>query len=441
MREKELWKNVLSSLETELSKARIATFFRGAELGSLEGGRARILCPNRLSAEHLRSRYGKQITKALSLLSGQPCRVSFEVTQVIPPKKPEELGPIFKTRREESLFSSYTFENFVVGLSNQMAERAASVVAEKPGQLHNPLFIYSKVGLGKTHLLHAIGNAIKAEDPESEVLYCPAERFTNELIRAIQDRRSTASFHRKFRSVDVLLVDDIQFLAGREATQEEFFNTFNELYLAQKQIVLTSDRNPNEIPRLEERLVSRFSGGMVTDIQGPDLDLRLEILRRKAKEGGMSFGEEVLLALAEQVSGNIRQLEGSLHQLLSLTLAKNIAPSPELVESLSQNLPRPRAFITPEEIIKIVCRRFSLEEEILCSSQRTKEITLPRQISAYLLRNLGQLSLQRIGELLGGRDHSTIRSGLKKIEKELPQNPSLRHQVEAVRGEILGENS
>ncbi|OGC54714.1 chromosomal replication initiator protein DnaA [candidate division WWE3 bacterium RIFCSPHIGHO2_01_FULL_48_15] len=439
MQEKEIWKNTLSSLETELSKAVVGTFFRGTELGFLENGIAKILCLNRLSADYLRARYGEAVEAKLSDITGREWSLSFEVKPTTV-QKPKELGPIFRTSSHDGLFPSYTFENFVVGLSNQLAAGIAQAVSAKPGQLHNPLFLHSRVGLGKTHLMHAIGNAVKQTQPDAEILYCPAERFTNELISAIQDRRSTASFRRKYRSVDVLLVDDIQFLAGREASQEEFFNTFNELYLSGRQVILTSDRNPTEIQKLEERLVSRFSGGMVADIQEPDLDLRLAILKRKAKEREVDIPGETLFALADQLSGNIRQLEGALNQLLTVALAQNTPPSAELAATLGQNVIR-QEVRGPEEIISAVARRFQVDLINLRSGKRTKENVFARQVAAHFLRTVGQLSLKKIGELLGGRDHSTILHGLKKVELELSRNPILRNQIDAVRVEILGKTS
>lgn len=435
MDKKEIWKNVLSCLEAELSKPTIAAFFGHTELGSFESGVAKVLCPSHLSAEYLKTRYQKLITEVLGDLSGQSCRVSFEI-KPLPPTKSQTLGPIFKTREQDGLVPSYTFENFVIGFSNQLAVSVAQVVTENPGKLHNPLFLHSSVGLGKTHLLHAIGHAIKEQDQEATVLYSPTERFTNEMVRAIQDRRSMSSFRKKFRSVDVLLVDDTQFLAGRVATQEEFFNTFNELYLAGKQIILTSDRRPSEIKQLEDRLVSRFSGGMVIDIQEPDLDMRAEILRRKAAARGANLQEETILLLAEQISGSVRQLEGVLNQLLTIAAAQNTVPSPELVNGVLASLPQPKRFISPEGILTAVCQKFNLKPEVLRSPKRTKEVVRPRQITAYLLRNLSQISLQQIGELLGGRDHSTILHSLGKIEEELTRDPFLRSQVEALRAEL-----
>lgn len=438
MNTKEIWHNLLLSLETELSKPTIATFFGETELVSLENGRARLLCPSRLSLEHLRTRYEEKIREALRTVSGQSCELTFEV-KPLAPSRIQELGPIFKTADQTGLVGSYTFKNFVIGLSNQLAVSVAQAVVEKPGQLHNPLFLYSGVGLGKTHLLHAIGNQIKESAPEARVLYASAERFTSELIRAIQDRRTTASFRKRFRSIDVLLIDDIQFLAGREATQEEFFNTFNELYLSGKQIIMTSDRRPTEIQRLEQRLVSRFAGGVVADIQEPDLDMRAEILRQKAVARGVNLQEDVIFTLAEKIEGSIRQLEGTLNQLLAIASTQKISPSTELARGILQNRAPVARFVSPQEVINIVCRHFNINPEELCSAKRSQEVVLPRQIAAYLIRKINRASLNQIGQLMGGRDHSTILYGIEKIEKEIPESRFLQNQVESIRGEILGK--
>jgi len=439
MYEKDIWNNVLTFLETDLSKATIATFFGGTELSSLENGKAKILCPSRLSLEHLKMRYGGMIAEALRTTSGKECEPIFEL-KPLAPSKVQELGPIFRNIEQTGLTSSYTFENFVIGISNQLAVSVAKAVVERPGQLHNPFFLYSGVGLGKTHLLHAIGNRIKEVNPEVRVLYSPAEHFTAELIRAIQDRRTTASFRKKFRAIDVLLIDDIQFLAGREATQEEFFNTFNELYLAGKQIILTSDRHPNEIQKLEQRLVSRFAGGMVADIQEPDVDMRAAILREKASARGAVLQEDVILTLAEKIQGSIRQLEGTLNQLLTVAATQGISPSAELARGLLRSCAPAEQVISSQDALTVVCRRFDVKREDICSAKRVQEIVVPRQVASYILRKINGASLNQIGCILGGRDHSTILHGIRKVEENLKKNPFLQNQVESICGEILGKN-
>lgn len=436
---KKVWKEILIFLEGDLSKAILGTFFEGTELASLEDGKALILCPSRLSLEHLKNRSAEKLAGAIRHVCGQDYFLSFEV-RPLPNPGLQEL-PIFKTTVTQGLVSSYNFSNFVVGLSNQLAVSVAEAVVEQPGSLHNPFFLYSRVGLGKTHLLHAIGNAFQQKNSDSRIVYASAERFTTEFIRGIQSQQTAASFRRKFRGADVLLIDDVQFLAKKEGSQEELFNTFNELFLAGKQIVFASDRHPTEIKDIEQRLISRLAGGMIADVQEPDLDLRLQILRQKAQARGMPVGEEVLLTLAEQAEGSIRQLEGTLNQLLTIATAKQTAPSSELARAILKSVPASHHFVSPPDVIGTVCRCFNVSREQLCSASREREIVRPRQIAAYLLRQMGDVSLNQIGTLLGGKDHTTILHGLRKIEKELTQNNFLHNQVESMRGEILGKTN
>ncbi len=438
--EVKLWKNTISCLETELSKATIGAFFADTELLSLEEGKAKILCPNGISADYLRNRYKTKIQDTLTTLTGKDYTVSFEVKKVTLPQD-QDLGPIFKSSQNDGLVVSYNFDSFVVGFSNQLAVSVAKAVVEQPGSLHNPLFVHSGVGLGKTHLMHAVGNAIKERNPNAKVLYSPAESFGNALIKAIQTRRPTSSFRKKYRMVDVLLIDDIQFFAGHQSTQEEFFNTFNELHLANKQIVLASDRHPSEIKKLEQRLVSRFSGGMVADMQEPDLDMKIEILRRKAREKGATLKDEVLLQVAEQITGNIRQLEGVLNQILAISASQNLDPTEELVAGVIKNTPCPQKFISTEDIVQSVCDHFGIDLEIMRSKKRSQNIVLTRQVTAYLLRNLSQMSFKDIGEVLGGRDHTTVIHGVEKIEKNLKESPLLKNQINHLRVDILGKTS
>lgn len=433
MHENELWKNALATLEVEVSKANFAAFLSKTKLTSLTEKKTVITCPSSLIAERLKKRYAKMIESALGDLTGKDRQLVFEVCRNhSPPSKTEDLGPLFtQPKNHDGLFPSYTFDNFVVGLSNRLAHTAALAVTHKPGTLHNPLLLYAGVGLGKTHLLHAIGNDIKSKNLEAKIRYCPAESFTNEMIEAIQNQKTTAQFKKGFRSIDLLLVDDIQFLAGREATQEEFFNTFNELYLSGKQVVLTSDRHPQEIKELEARLVSRFSGGMVADIQPPDLDLRIAILRQKAKEQGITLNEEIIFALAEQVAGSIRQLEGTLTQLLLLSQMHHETSPKELVNLVIRNDAHCQtpAVVPPETTLKEICRQFKISKEEITGRRRTKEINRPRQIAMYLLRETTSLSLEKIGELLGGRDHSTVLYGLETIEGKMRNDPLLQNQI------------
>jgi len=438
MNYKETWQSVLTFLERDLSKGVIATFFGTAELAEIGEGRARILCPNRMALEQLRA-HQSQLAEAFRTVCGEDHQFSFEIKPLVN-TLPQDPGTLFHHAPPNGLADSYSFENFVVGISNQLAVGVARAVAEQPGALHNPFFVYSGVGLGKTHLLHAVGNSIKERIPDARIIYASAERFTTEFIRSIQSQQTAASFRRKFRSVDALLIDDVQFLASRTASQEEFFNTFNELYLAGKQIVIASDRHPAEIRDVQQRLVSRFAGGMITDIQEPDLEMRLQILRRKAADQQAQVSEEVLLSLAQKIEGSIRQLEGALHQLVAVARAQQAAPTEELLNAVVKTTMPVNPFITPSDIIGSVCRAYRITADQLCSPKRSREVVLPRQVAAHLLHQISKASSNQIGELLGGKDHSTILHGLGKIEKQLATDEILKNQVESIRGEILGKN-
>ncbi|MEX1061890.1 MAG: chromosomal replication initiator protein DnaA [Patescibacteria group bacterium] len=438
---KEVWKNAISYLETDLSRGVINTFFANTKLTSLENGKAQILCPSKISADYLRRRYSSQISQALKELTEGDWEIEFQISQRVAPVHEAELGPLFSPPTLDGLVSRYTFENFVVGIPNQLAAQVASALVANPGSLPNPLFIHSGVGLGKTHLMHAIGNAIKEQGPKAKILYVGAEQFTNEFIKSVQNSRSAAIFRKKFRAVDLLLVDDVQFFAKREGTQEEFFNTFNELYLAGKQVVLTSDQHPEEIKKLDSRLVSRFCGGVVADIQEPDVDMRLEILKKKVKEQEVRVAEEALLALAQDISGSIRRLEGALNQLLAVATTQRITPTRELAQAVLKSRPQPQKFLEPADVVATTSLRYGVSVEEIKSAKRSKELVLPRQVAAYLLRNLAQLSLSQIGDLLGGRDHTTILHAVQKIEKAQKENSVLQDQIRTLRGEILGKTA
>jgi len=439
METSQLWKNAISYLETDLSRGVLNTFFANTKLVSLDNGKAQIVCPSKITADYLRRRYLPQVSQALKSLTEQDWNVEFQVSQENTPLREAELGPLFTPTALDGLVSRYTFSNFVVGLPNQLASQIASSLVEGTGSSVSPLFIHSGVGLGKTHLIHAIGNAVKERDPQAKILYVGAEQFTNEFIKSVQNSRSAAVFRKRFRAVDLLLVDDVQFFAKREGTQEEFFNTFNELYLAGKPVVLTSDQHPEEIKKLDSRLISRFCGGVVVDIQEPDVDMRFEILKRKVEEREVRIAEETLLELAQEISGSIRHLEGALNQLLAIATTKRIAPTKDLAQAILKSRPRPQKFLKPQDVVAITSAKYGVTVEEVKSAKRVKELVLPRQVAAYLLKNLAQLSLNQIGEILGGRDHTTILHSIKKIENEQKENQILQEQIRTLRGEILGK--
>lgn len=332
-----------------------------------------------------------------------------------------------------ALNANHTFESFIVGNHNRLAHAAATAISERPGDSFNPLFVYGGVGLGKTHLLHAIGNV--ARHKSFRVLYCTSEQFTNELILSIRSQ-STESFRNKYRQVDILLIDDIQFIGGKESTQEEFFHTFNHLHAAGRQVVLSSDRPPKALATLEERLRSRFEGGLQTDISKPDFETRVAILQSKTAKTGMQIDQGVLMLIAERVDSNIRELEGALnHMVLHAKLFRN-ALDVSFAEAVLKNLMPERTLCTPASVIQIVAEYFQLSEEALKSRTRTKEIAHARQVAMYLLREENALSLPSIGEHLGGRDHSTIRHGVEKISNDIEHDEFVRHQIMALQERI-----
>jgi chromosomal replication initiator protein len=327
----------------------------------------------------------------------------------------------------------YTFDRFVVGSNNQLSAAACRAVAEAPARMYNPLFVYGGVGLGKTHLMHAIGHAMLVRDGSKRVAYISSERFTNDLIASIQDGRM-ADFRRRYREVDLLLIDDVHFLGEKERTQEEFFHTFNALHDAQRQIVMTSDRPPKEIPGLEERLVSRFEWGLVADIKPPDYETRVAILRKKATEDQIPLADEVFDFIARNCRSNVRELEGAIIKLLAYSSLTRREITTDLArEALGGVLHEATLSMTPESIRQRVAEVWGVSVDGLSSKKRTKELTVPRQVAMYLIRELADLPLVEIGRLFGGRDHSTVIHSVNKVDEDLANDEALRARVDAIR--------
>jgi chromosomal replication initiator protein len=327
----------------------------------------------------------------------------------------------------------YNFDTFVVGNHNRLAHAAAQSIVEQPGHRFNPLFVYGGVGLGKTHLLHAIGHAMTTLG--MEVLYCSSEQFTNDLISAIR-QQSTVEFRNRYRQVDLLLIDDIQFIGGKESTQEEFFHTFNHLHAGGRQVVISSDRPPKEIATLEARLRSRFEGGLQADISQPDLETRVAILQSKAQSINQTVSIEVLMLIAERVESNIRELEGALNRLIVQASLHNSQLNRAVAEGILDTLVPQRRPREASSVVQIVARHFGLTENDLLGRSRTKEIANARQLAMYLLREENGLSLIHIGDLLGGRDHSTVRHGVEKVAQDIERDEGVRREVVALREKI-----
>jgi chromosomal replication initiator protein len=418
MNAQQAWQAAQGQLQMEMPKAAYDTWVRNAEFVSYEDGSFIVGVPNAYARDWLQSRLSSTVTRLLTGMMNRTVEVRFVVWQN--GQKPIEVVQENAVAIEETDFTlanpclnaRYTFENFVVGPSNRLAHAASLAVAEKPAQAYNPLFLYGGVGLGKTHLLHAIGNHCNRRG--LQVLYVSSEEFTNDLIH---------------RSIDVLLVDDIQFIAGKESTQEEFFHTFNTLHGQNKQIIVSSDRPPKALVTLEERLCSRFEWGLTADIQPPDFETRLAILRSKAERIGRQVPDELIGLIARRVQSNIRELEGGLTRVAAFADLSGLPLTPQLVETaLADLLPR-RSEVQPDEIVRRVAEAFGISEDSMLGRDRSRQIALPRQIAMYLMREEANISLPQIGEVLGGRDHTTIMYGCDKVAEMLEQDDRLRRQV------------
>ncbi|MGI6776169.1 MAG: chromosomal replication initiator protein DnaA [Patescibacteria group bacterium] len=441
MNQNALWENVQEELKIAVSKTNYQALLSSIQLLSLENNVATIGCPSAYLQELVEGRYYSLIKEILDRQTGEKNSLVFTINQR-PKKTPEKMGPLFEKKERKEGFNPktgllpyYNFSSFVVGSSNNFAHAAAQAIVENPGQAYNPFFVWGGVGVGKTHLVQAIGNAIAEKHPDLNILYATAETFTNELVAALQSKTIT-NFKKKYRQVDVLLIDDVQFIAGKEYSQEEFFHTFNFLYLAGRQVVLTSDRRPEEIQPLENRLTSRFMGGLTVDIQSPDYEMRLAILKQKAGEKGFTVPEEVLSFLAQTIESNARELEGALLQLKTRALAENTALTLDFASKFYGRAQKTVQKITPRKVLSQTAKEFSFKIRDLCGKSRQKELVNARHIAMYLLRKDLNLPLMKIGELLGNRDHSTVIHAIEKINQEFTTNETVRHRVVKIRKEL-----
>lgn len=436
------WEAALGQLQLEMPRAAFDTWVRDAELLTYEDGTFIVGVQNAYAKDWLEDRLRSTVTRVLTGISGRSADVRFVVwhddsddEEQTPVMSLPQVVPQKKEISNTSLISKYSFESFVVGPSNRLAAAAAQAVAENPARAYNPLFLYGGVGLGKTHLLHAIGNACEGTGLQS--LYVSSEEFTNDLINAIRSRK-TAAFRDRYRRIDVLLIDDIQFIAGKESTQEEFFHTFNTLHGQDKQLVISSDRPPKALVTLEERLRSRFEWGLTADIQAPDFETRLAILCSKSERAGRRVPSDFLEIIAKRVQSNIRELEGALNRVYAFSDLSGLPLTKDLVESaLADLLPRTGS-LTPDQIIRVVAKVYGVDEERLLSKQRSRDVSLPRQVAMYLIREETSASLPQIGEALGGRDHTTVMYGCDKISDRLETDDGLRRQVFSIREELYG---
>ena len=449
MKAEQAWQATAGQLQMDMPKAAYDTWVRDAELISYEDGTFMIGVQNAYARDWLESRLSSTIKRLLTGIMNRSVETRFVVWRNADNNRAvEELPAVEELAREEinlqenrsvvswTLNSRYSFENFVVGASNRLAHAASLAVAENPARAYNPLFLYGGVGLGKTHLLHAIGN--RCSENCLQVLYVSSEEFTNDLINAIRSH-TTQAFRDKYRSIDVLLIDDIQFIAGKESTQEEFFHTFNTLHGQDKQVVISSDRSPKALVTLEERLRSRFEWGLTADIQPPDFETRLAILRSKAERAGRRLPHEFLESIARRVQSNIRELEGALTRVVAYADLSGLPLSQQLVESaLADLLPR-RTDVDPDDVVRTVAETFGVPMDDMLGRGRSRKIALPRQIAMYLLREEANISLPQIGEALGGRDHTTVMYGCDKIADLLERDDRMRRQVIEIKERLYNQ--
>ncbi|MGQ9532137.1 MAG: chromosomal replication initiator protein DnaA [Desulfotomaculales bacterium] len=432
-----VWQNLTRNLERKISPHSYETWLKAMKPVALHHNTLVIEVPHHFSKDWLSNRYQSILQQMLQQLLSQQIQLRF----VVPEEVPDILlqlargGGLTPDRHSQSqLNPRYTFDTFVVGNSNRFAHAASRAVAEAPARAYNPLFIYGGVGLGKTHLMHAIGHFVLLNHRNLRVTYVTSEKFTNDLINAIRDDK-TVEFRSRYRSIDVLLVDDIQFLAGKERTQEEFFHTFNTLHEANKQIIISSDRPPKDIPTLEDRLRSRFEWGLITDIQAPDFETRVAILKKKAHLDSVEVPDEIITYIADRIQSNIRELEGALIRVIAYASLTNRQPTLDLAMELLDDIlppPKPRQ-ITVSLIQEVVAHHYGLHPDELRAKKRTRAVAFPRQVAMYLARELTELSLPQIGEEFGGRDHTTVLHAFHKIAQERMASPELNHTLEELK--------
>lgn len=436
---RELWHRVLTHMEGSMNPANFDTWLRPTRVIGQEEGALVIGCPTTYVKEWLETRLLPSIKKAMTEINAPATRLCFRVSETIPAQRSRKraargAGPGFMD--EYGFHNKYTFENFVVGDNNRFAHAAALRVAEMPGQVYMPLFIYGAVGLGKTHLLQAIGARAMAYFPNAKVVYTTYEHFLNDLIKAIRENMLD-EFRTRYRSVEVLLLDDVQFVSGLEATQDELFHTFNTLHATGRQIVLAADRPPKHILSLEERLLSRFQMGLVADIQSPDLETRIAILRNKAEQQPTPVPPDVIQFIARRTPSNIRELEGSFNRVLAYASVNDTHVSVDLATAALDSLDGGRHVqLTATGIIETVAKHFNVSLEQLNGKARDKAIVLPRQVAMYLVREETNSSLEHIGRLLGRRDHTTVMHGCEKISEELQRDHQLRNDVVQIRSKL-----
>jgi len=427
-------------LKDETTKISYETWIKNLEIQSADNCNIVLLASSTFQKEAIHSRYYDLLTNTFKYITNKDCTIS-----IIAKEEVQDLDNVSNNTdtaygySNSTLNQKYTFDNFVVGNNNRFAHAAALAVAEAPVTSYNPLFIYGGVGLGKTHLMHAIGNEILKKNRNSNILYVSSEKFTNQLINAIKDNKNE-TFRNKYRNIDVLLIDDIQFIAGKERIQEEFFHTFNALHESGKQIILSSDRPPKDINLLEDRLKSRFEWGLIADISNPDYETRLAILRKKAQSDNIIIEDDILSNIATRIDSNIRELEGTLNKLIAKSSLTNSPITMEMAErAINDIVSQQDKVISSEYIQETVAKYFNISSKEIKGSKRSNDIAFPRQIAMYLCRHVAQMSLPQIGKDFGKRDHTTVMHACSKIDKELKENQNTKLIVESVKNILISD--
>lgn len=445
----EKWDEILLNIKEEhdITDVSYKTWLLPLKPYSVDKDILTVLVPDDLFLNYVKKKYEFLLKFTIEEVTGFQCEIRFVLEDSVKEETNEKKlinnsgGTVSQLAiQNANLNPRYTFDTFVVGKNNNLAHAASLAVAESPGEIYNPLFIYGGVGLGKTHLMHSVAHFVLKNNPNAKILYVTSEKFTNELIDAIRNKNnvSTTEFREKYRNNDVLLIDDIQFIIGKESTQEEFFHTFNALYEAKKQIIISSDRPPREIETLEDRLRSRFEWGLTVDIQPPDYETRMAILRKKEELEGYNIDNEVIKYIASNVKSNIRELEGALTKIVALSKLNNREITIDLAEEALKDLISPNSAreITPQLIINVVSEHFGINSLDIIGQKRSKELVFPRQIVMYLCGEMTTESLQNIGKALGGRDHTTIIHGTKKISTEIKNDENLKNTIEILKKKI-----
>lgn len=443
----QLWENTLHELENELSRANFSTWFKNTAILKQEDGVVTVGVPNEFVKDWLQNKFHKMILRSLRNLSEHVRTVEYVVHKIDDKDTKKKLQtPATVTAgelplanlyidREDGLNPRYTFDNFIIGAFNELAHAASQAILKKVGtNVYNPLFIYGNTGLGKTHLIQAIGNYIKKHHPQKKVFYITSEKFSVDYINSVgQGSKTMGVFKEKYRKYDLFVMDDIQFLSNKEKTQEELFHIFNELYNNNKQIIFSSDRHPNYIPALEDRLKSRFSSGMIVDIQEPEYESRLAILKAKALDSKFFPPDEIIDYLASSVQGNIRELEGLLNGIICQSQLKNRHLTLAEIKPFIKNTSKPKKLLSVKEIVKVICNFYNIEEDHLYEKTRRKEVLKPRQIAMFILREDFNISYPTIGQKLGGRDHTTVMHSCDKVKNDMRNDLSLMQEVDQIR--------